>query len=233
MCERVCTSLQNVSIQRWRIHNHLADFSAAAGRCSCILDVGSGESSPYRDAFDHDTYISLDRFERASVIGDAGALPFPSAQADLVLCTEVLEHLPEPDRALAEMNRVRAPAGLLIVTVPLMWGEHDHVDYQRWTEAGLRRLLQSAGLEVQEVRRRGGIFTMLGSMITKVPNQVFGTWASQRNWLLRIAYGASWLLSIPVSWLLVLFDPLDRTRTFTTGFSVLCHKPDSGDKLCS
>jgi SAM-dependent methyltransferase len=42
----------------------------------------------------------------ALVRGDAGALPFGRASYDLVVCLEVLEHLDEPARALAELRRV-------------------------------------------------------------------------------------------------------------------------------
>jgi SAM-dependent methyltransferase len=136
----------------------------------------------------------------------------------------VLEHLLVPWFALGEMRRVLTPEGFLIVTVPLIWGEHNHVDYQRWTEAGLRRMLDSAGLEVQIVKRRGGIFTMLGCMVTQVPRQVFGSLSEQRDWLLRVIYIVSWLIVAPIPWILAPLDFLDRTKAFTIGYSVLCRK---------
>jgi SAM-dependent methyltransferase len=51
-----------------------------------------------------------------AVEGDLGALPFPDGAFELVLCTEVLEHLPEPRRALRELGRVCT--GHLLLTVP-------------------------------------------------------------------------------------------------------------------
>jgi hypothetical protein len=117
----------------------------------------------------------------------------------------------------------------MILTVSLIWAEHTSVDYHRWTEAGLQRILHSTGYRVLQVKRRGGIIAMLGSMITHIPNQVFGMWDAQRDWLLRMLYGGFWLLTIPIPWLMELFDPLDRTRAFTTGFSVLCRKPNPSD----
>jgi SAM-dependent methyltransferase len=47
--------------------------------------------------------------------GDACALPLRSRSYDLVVCLEVLEHLPDPDRALAELRRVTRRACLLSV----------------------------------------------------------------------------------------------------------------------
>lgn len=51
-----------------------------------------------------------------AVEGDLGELPFADASFDLVVCTEVLEHLPDPRQALGELARVCA--GHLLLTVP-------------------------------------------------------------------------------------------------------------------
>jgi SAM-dependent methyltransferase len=215
---------RQVSFQGHSIRKHLTGFAAAAGRCNCLMDVGSGRLTPYRGLFDWNIYVSIDRFERADVQGDAESLPIASEKADFILCTEVLEHLPQPLCALAEMNRVLTPRGFLVLTAPQIWGEHDYVDYQRWTEAGLRRILNSAGFEVQAIKRRGGIFTMLGCMVTQIPHQVFGTLSEQRNWLLRVVYIVCWLIVAPIPWILAPLDFLDRTKAFTVGYSVLCQK---------
>lgn len=51
-----------------------------------------------------------------AVRADVSALPFPDGAFDFVLCTEVLEHLPEPRGALRELGRVCG--GHLFLTVP-------------------------------------------------------------------------------------------------------------------
>ena len=220
MIQELADLSRYVSFQGHYIHRQLVDFAAAIGRCDCIVDVGSGRLSPYRDLFDHEVYVSIDRFEHADVLGDAEALPFTSERADLVLCTEVLEHLPDPTSALTEMNRVLVAGGFLALTAPLIWGEHDYVDYQRWTEAGLRRMLQSAGFEIQIIKRRGGIFTMLGCMITQIPRQVCGTLQEQQNLLSKAMYVSSWLITVPIPWFLALFDGLDQKKAFTVGYTI-------------
>jgi ubiquinone/menaquinone biosynthesis C-methylase UbiE len=58
------------------------------------------------------------------VLGDIEAMPFEDRSFSTVVCTEVLEHVPYPDKALAEMARVLKPGGLLIGSVPcrsLIW----------------------------------------------------------------------------------------------------------------
>lgn len=57
------------------------------------------------------------------VQGSALSLPFPDASFDRVICSEVLEHLPDYQGALAEMRRVLKPGGLLCISVPRAWPE--------------------------------------------------------------------------------------------------------------
>lgn len=52
------------------------------------------------------------------ILGDVEAMPFEDDSFGTVVCTEVLEHVPEPRRALAEIRRVLAPGGVLIGSVP-------------------------------------------------------------------------------------------------------------------
>ena len=68
--------------------------------------------------------------------GDILALPFPDGSFDAVVCAEVLEHIPNDERAMAEIARVVRPGGRLAVTVPRWWpeqlnwalpGEYQHV----------------------------------------------------------------------------------------------------------
>jgi SAM-dependent methyltransferase len=55
--------------------------------------------------------------------GDAYRLPFEDGAFDVVVCCEVLEHLPDVDGALTEMTRVLKPGGRLAVSVPRAWPE--------------------------------------------------------------------------------------------------------------
>ncbi|WP_216909291.1 class I SAM-dependent methyltransferase [Nocardia noduli] len=53
-----------------------------------------------------------------TVCGDALALPFADGEFDCVIASEILEHIPEDDAAIAELIRVLRPGGTLVVTVP-------------------------------------------------------------------------------------------------------------------
>jgi SAM-dependent methyltransferase len=94
-----------------------------------------------------------------TLCADALALPFPDESFDRVIASEILEHIPQDDVAIAEIFRVLRPGGLLAVSVPRRWPEricwalsdayHDvqggHVRIYRGHE--LVATLVSAGLE--------------------------------------------------------------------------------------
>lgn len=53
-----------------------------------------------------------------AVQGDALAMPFEDGEFDVVIASEILEHIPSDEQAIAELVRVLAPGGALVVTVP-------------------------------------------------------------------------------------------------------------------
>lgn len=63
--------------------------------------------------------------QRSAVVtaGDAQRLPFPDASFDRVICSEVLEHVPNPDQVLAEIARILKPGGYFAASVPRYWPE--------------------------------------------------------------------------------------------------------------
>jgi SAM-dependent methyltransferase len=70
---------------------------------------------------------------------------------DVVFCEQVLEHVPDPARALANIRALLRPGGLAVVSVPFMVRIHNEPgDFWRFTPAGLRLLVERAGLEVIE-----------------------------------------------------------------------------------
>ena len=126
-----------------------------------LLEVGCGDA-PYRGLFAPrvERYVASDLAlspGRVDVVTDGGQLGFRSDSFDSVLCTQVLEHVPDPLCVLSEVRRVLRPGGLALLTVPLNSGIHGAPhDYFRFTEHGLRVLCDRAGLEVKVIAERGG-----------------------------------------------------------------------------
>jgi len=80
------------------------------------------------------------------------AIPVENGRYDVVLCTQVLEHVAEPWEVFLELNRVLKPRGRLLLTAPLCWDEHEKpYDFYRYTQFGLSHLATRAGFEVQSL----------------------------------------------------------------------------------
>ena len=86
--------------------------------------------------------------------GDVCAMPFADESFDLVLATDIIEHVVEDGRALREIARVLRPGGIALVTVPafpLLWGLQDRVarHQRRYRMRPFRAALEAAGLTVR------------------------------------------------------------------------------------
>jgi SAM-dependent methyltransferase len=204
-------------------------FAALVGRCDLALDVGAG-ASPYARVFAAKRLVRLDITPRGAVIrADCQRLPFRSGVADLILCTEVLEHVRDMRAALDEMARVAKPGGYLVVSMPFLWGRHEATDVRRLTEPALVERLHLHGFELLELRRRGGIFCAIAGLLTQVPNQLFGPFEGPGGLPRMVAAAVLYAVITPLVWLLVALDPLDRRQDFTLGYSVLARrKPGPG-----
>jgi len=141
---------------------HLHRFLTRAGQAvepgQLVLDAGAGRA-PYRELFAHARYETADfmavkrkTYTEQDYVCDLAAIPVEDARFDHVVCTQVLEHLPEPRTVLAELNRVLKPGGTLWLTAPLFYAEHEKpYDFYRYTQFGLRHLLEGTGFAVGEV----------------------------------------------------------------------------------
>jgi len=141
-----------------------------------ILDAGAGESQ-FKKFCDHLKYISQDFGEyhgggeiglqmekwdnsQLDIVSDITAIPLPDNSVDAVLCTEVLEHVPDPLAAIKEFSRLVKPGGYLIITAPFASLTH-FAPYH--FASGLSRFyyekhLQENGFTIQELTLNGNFF---------------------------------------------------------------------------
>jgi SAM-dependent methyltransferase len=157
---------------------------AASPRERILLDVG-GRGRPYAAVAasalaasgPRARHIVADPGPGGDVAAFAETLPVRSASVDLVLCTQVLEHVADPAAAVREMARVLAPGGACLLTTHGTWFYHpDPEDYWRWTGAGLRRLFEQAGFGSVDVRPVGGIKLALATLALTALDRVDGGW---------------------------------------------------------
>lgn len=130
-----------------------------------LVDVGSG-TVPYQTVYEKhchthfgfDVATSLHNLANVDFMASAMAIPLRAKTADMILCSEVLEHLPEPAIALREMARIAKPGAKLFLTTPFMLSVHEApYDYYRYTEYGLSYLLEKAGFEVETLLYKGEV----------------------------------------------------------------------------
>jgi 2-polyprenyl-3-methyl-5-hydroxy-6-metoxy-1,4-benzoquinol methylase len=137
----------------------------------------------------------LDQLVRGSVVDCP--LPFADGEFDYVLFADVLEHLPDPEAALARCLPFLAPDGRVIVSVPNMrfylvllrlilnrWayadsGVRDQTHLRIFTFRSLQRMLARQGLEVEQVNRNFRLLDdqssigRLGAVATRVASATF------------------------------------------------------------
>jgi len=85
------------------------------------FDFGADEVRSVRDTFGAMADAGeLDPADArvGAVQGDALALPFPDGAFDRVIASEILEHIPDDEQAMAELARVLRPGGTMAITVP-------------------------------------------------------------------------------------------------------------------
>src|SRR2546428_629696 len=133
-----------------------------AGNGLRVLDLGCG-LKPYAPLFDGRcvSYVGVDVGlpSSADVLSAGQQLPFHDASFDVVLCTQVLEHDPHPDRTVREAHRVLASEGTLILSTHGVWFKHGKADYWRWTDDGLRKILQP--FHIVDIHNCGGQYAAL------------------------------------------------------------------------
>jgi SAM-dependent methyltransferase len=137
-----------------------------------FLDAGCG-TQPFRSLVEPQVgrYISYDIEARAAKVDLLGDVEHMHAVADrsidVALCSEVLEHVPHPHVAMAEFARTIRPGGVIVLTVPFLARLHEEPhDYFRYTRHGLRRLLDDAGFDVEELVETGSLFSFVGHQVS-------------------------------------------------------------------
>jgi len=178
--ERVRPSLRNpnwlILRQRRRIIEEGVKRLPTTGLT--VLDVG-GRLQPYRLLLGArvKSYVAIDPqlTPLVNVAAVAEALPFRDGQFDLVICTQVLEYLPEPARAVDEIRRVLRTGGSALISAPAVFVRDSDREYWRFLPEGLRYLLRDfAEVEViPEGNSVAGLFRTLNVFLVSFARPKF------------------------------------------------------------
>ena len=124
------------------------------------LDIGCGQK-PYEEVFNASQYIGLEidsienrENKKADKFYDGKNFPFNDHEFDSVVLFQVFEHVFNPFDFLSEINRVLKVGGILLMTVPFVWDEHEQpYDYARYSSFGLKSIIEQNGFSVIEQRK--------------------------------------------------------------------------------
>jgi SAM-dependent methyltransferase len=189
------------SSSTYAVRSHLAGWleeearrATADFRVLRVLDVGCGQK-PYFPYFagQASEYVGVDiENPMADLIGSVDALPVANDCFEVVLCTQVLEHTPDPDQAVRELYRVTAPGGRVLASTHGVQVYHPAPDdHWRWTHTGLELLFTRNGAwDAVSVRPAGGIATCLAALTAIYVDLLF-----RRLHLSLVARGLIWLLN--------------------------------------
>ncbi len=152
-------------IGRFYVNNFVAEKAQGLG--GVILEFGEAR---YRDYFkDVEQYKVVDVVAGPNVdfvcdIHDVSSMP--QTFFDVIVCTQVLEHVERPEYALRELRKLLKKDGRLICTVPFL--AHIHyvpTDYYRFSIDAITSALSRAGFEVLDARNSGNALVTIGSLL--------------------------------------------------------------------
>lgn len=148
------------------------------GNENVLVDVGAGKS-PYYPWFKDSLkeYVAIDvegtlppnetRPMIRQITAFAEELPLPNNYADVILSNQVLEHVIDPQKAVQEKFRVLKSGGIYIGSVPHLSPVHlEPYDFRRFTDLGVRQLLENAGFTNIKIEGSGGIYTAIALILS-------------------------------------------------------------------
>jgi SAM-dependent methyltransferase len=213
--------------------NYINDISKTLPFSGVLLDAGAGDCH-WKTYFPNARYISMDLevgdpncdYSHLDIRGDLRAIPLEDQSVDVIISIQVLEHLPEPWKVLAEFNRVLKQGGHLFITCPQ--GEPQHqvpYDFFRYTPFGLKNLLESNGFKVCWIKPQLGNFYKIGNdfsqSVQRLPSVAKNPIQLMYLKLLTFYLRVLWKIHKP---LLLNFDQFQQFQDNTTGHFVMACK---------
>ena len=155
-----------------------------------VVDIGCADAKPQQYLSDDATYVGIDYFATATewygtrpdLFADAQLLPLQDDSVDHVLLLDVLEHLPDPGRCLAEVRRVLKSQGTFTIQVPFLYPIHDApLDFKRWTVHGLTHAAAKYGFRIDAQQAVGHPLETAALNANIAMSKTILNWISGRN----------------------------------------------------
>lgn len=200
-----------------------------------VLDAGSGrlpEQILRDELLANDIKLeTLDLMpgEGVDFAGDITHTEFENDRYDIILCSQVLEHVEDPRQVCKELFRILKPGGYVLITAPQSAYLHNlPYHFFHFTNIGMKMIVEEAGFKIDKIEPQGGHFLNLALNLHYTCRVLESFAVSPLKkiilWpftiLCRIFFGFFGKLFL--MWL----DKLMPFEGNTTGWNCLCHKPD-------
>ena len=221
----------------------ISDIAKSIPSGSKIVDISAG-AKPYKDLFSHCKYFShefdgnrniIDEFrgeknkdnsENHDFYGDiCDFLPINDESFDYVLCTEVLEHVPEPIKAIRELKRICKKGGKIIITAPFTSGLHQepYHYYAGFSPYFYEYVAKKFNFTLKELKSQGDFFKLM-SWFTMLAMQFRLPYSD--NFIVNTVshYMQSFYLTMSETFGDNSLNVLDVSKHFTIGYMVIFEK---------
>lgn len=222
-------------------HQWMAKMAKTIPAGSDVLDAGAG-TGPYRGLFAHCNYKTQDfcqtpttkgGYTKMDYICDITDIPVPDESFDVVICSEVLEHVPEPIKVIREFSRILRPSGRLLLTAPLGCGLHQkpYIFYSGYTPFWYERFLTMLGFENLKILPNCGFFKHYAQESRRFVKYLFpsdaGITRKILTFPLKVVLALWFRKVIPAS--CHFLDRFDKDKSFTVGYFVEASKKKKSD----
>ncbi len=166
------------SIRRYFVDRFFLFHKETIRKAGKILDVG-GKKVKKRGYFNAELitsrveYLNLDKSTMPDIYASADSIPRNNCTYDLVICSELLEHVYDPKLVLSEIARVLKPGATALITVPFMYPFHaDPSDFGRYAKPFWEKTLKDLEFSSIDIREQGTYFTTIANSIKVLHSQL-------------------------------------------------------------
>ena len=215
-----------------------------------ILDAGAGnfrfkeilvDKGYTYESQDFDQGFDVEARGKHTYTCDIERIPVTDSYFNVVLCAQVLEHLPRPSDVFAEFSRILKPGGYLALTTNFLFPIHGAPhDFLRFTVHGLTYLTEQAGFKVIDIKPRGGFFSLMAKTILDFPeilrsellfggSNPHGPRNLKLNSLPKVFIFAPFVFFLDIlctisAFAVSHFDLFDKKKRYTLGYQLLAKK---------